>query len=78
MTNFPEGASVRRYCSLPYRVDNDGELVVACRNEPVGSISGQYEDLDGDMVTIDLEICEYHRDKFGLKDTGPFSLDTAG
>ena len=75
MLNFPEGATVRRYCSIPYRVDAESGLVVACRNEPIGTVSGGYEGIDGEFVPIDLEICAYHVERYGLKDEGPFSLD---
>jgi hypothetical protein len=72
MLNFPEGAVVRRYCGLPYSVDMEAGLVVACRNEPIGSIEFV---LDGDPV--ELEICAYHAEKYNLKDEGPWSLDKA-
>jgi hypothetical protein len=36
------------------------------------------KDFGGELVPIDLDICAWHRDKYGLKDEGPYSLDTAG
>jgi hypothetical protein len=70
MLNFPKDAIVRRFCGVPYSVDKEQGLVVACRNESIGQIEFV---IDGDPV--ELEICAYHADKYGLKDTGPFSLD---
>lgn len=66
MMNFPNGVTVRRFCSIPYKVDSDAGLVVACRNESVGQITGEIPGPDGETEVIELEICEYHRDLFGL------------
>lgn len=71
MNNFLD-ARVVRFCSIPYEVDTEAGLVVACRNESIGQVS-----LEVDGFPVELEICGYHVEKYGLKDEGPFPLDKA-